>query len=320
MTRSVLVTGAAGFIGSHLAERLVDSGYTVIGLDNFDDYYPAAIKRTNISHLKGDSRFQLINGDIRDTALLSNIFSRQRISCVFHLAARAGVRPSLEQPLLYQDINIMGTINLLQSCRNQSVENFIFASSSSVYGINKQSPFSEESSINHPISPYAASKASAELFCNTYHHLYRFPVTILRLFTVYGPRQRPEMAIHQFVRQIDSGGEVDVFGDGSSQRDYTYIDDVVDGFAAAMQYQGNSCQIFNLGGGKVVNLACLLEVIQKALNKKAHLKYTAEMPGDVPITMADISKAKNLLGYIPRVDIVEGVRRFVEWYQVNKER
>jgi UDP-glucuronate 4-epimerase len=213
----------------------------------------------------------------------------------------------------------MGTLNLLQTCRDARVERFIFASSSSVYGINGTSPFNEDANVNHPVSPYAASKAAAELFCSTYNHLYKLPVIILRLFTVYGPRQRPEMAIYHFARQIENGEKVNVFGDGTANRDYTFIEDIIDGFMAAMDYQGESYQIFNLGSGMTVNLNRLLQIIERALAKKARIKYVDPVPGDVPITIADISKAKALLGYHPKVGIEEGVTRFVRWYLEDKE-
>ncbi len=319
MNQTILVTGAAGFIGSHLARRLIDSGYSVVGLDNFDDYYSLSIKKNNIQALLKEDRFQLIEGDIRNPSMLGDIFSKNNFYSIMHLAARAGVRPSIEHPFLYQDVNARGTMNLLQICRNTSVSKFIFASSSSVYGANCPSPFREDANVNFPVSPYAASKASAELFCHTYNHLYNLPIVILRLFTVYGPRQRPEMAIHQFVKQIEENKEVNIFGDGTSNRDYTYVEDIIDGFMAALSYQGSSYQIFNLGRGQTINLSYLVNIIETALNKKAKVKYTDRSPGDVPITIADISKAKTLMGFNPKVDIEEGVTRFVRWYLEDKE-
>lgn len=315
----VLVTGAAGFIGSHLTQRLIRSGYSVVGLDNFDDYYPVAIKKNNICNLTKEDKFLLIEGDIRDTFLLKKLFSENSFQTVFHLAARAGVRPSIECPLLYQDVNIKGTLNLLQESCKANIGKFIFASSSSVYGNNSPSPFQEDANVNQPISPYAASKVSAELFCSTYNHLYNLPVVILRLFTVYGPRQRPEMAIHHFVEQIDDGREILIFGDGTSNRDYTYIEDIINGFMAALSYRGNSFQIFNLGRGQTVNLGYLVKIIENTVNKKAKVKYVDPAPGDVPLTIADISKARSLAGFEPRISIEEGIRRFVRWYRENKE-
>jgi len=320
MSQPVLITGVAGFIGSHLAQRLLSSGYSVIGMDNFDNYYPVSIKRDNIRLLEKEPDFQLIEGDIRDISILRSLFTEQSINSVIHLAARAGVRPSVEFPLLYQDINVRGTLNLLQECCRIGVNKFIFASSSSVYGINGHAPFNEKANVNHPVSPYAASKASAELFCRTYNHLYGLPVIALRLFTVYGPRQRPEMAIYRFTRQIDKGEEVNIFGDGTSDRDYTYIEDIVDGFMAALGYQGESFQIFNLGRGRTTNLKYLLTLLEKALHKKARIKFADPVPGDVPLTIADITKANILLGYNPQVNIEEGINRFVRWYLNGKEK
>jgi UDP-glucuronate 4-epimerase len=320
MTRKgmVLVTGAAGFVGSHLVARLLHIGHTVVGLDNFDDYYSPAIKWNNIRALEtGTERFRLVEGDICDEKLLERIFTENNITTVMHLAARAGVRPSLEYPLLYQAVNIGGTINLLGKSRAFRVKKFIFASSSSVYGDNGKGPFGEELKVNCPVSPYAASKAAAELFCRTYSHLYHLPTVVLRLFTVYGPRQRPEMAIHHFVRMIDKGEEVTLFGDGTSNRDYTYIDDIIDGFEAALDYKGEAFQIFNLGSGRAVSLGNLIRSIEEVLGKKARIKHLAPPPGEVPITLADISKAKAILGYHPKTRIEEGIPIFVRWYLGN---
>jgi UDP-glucuronate 4-epimerase len=314
----VLVTGAAGFIGSHLAGRLLSRGYRVVGLDNFDDYYPPAIKWQNIRALEPGDGFQLKEGDIRDAPLLARIFSVNNISVVVHLAARAGVRPSLEQPLLYQDVNIRGTINLLEASRTFGVKQFLFGSSSSVYGINGQTPFREESKVDYPISPYAASKAAAELFCSTYSHLYGLPVVVLRLFTVYGPRQRPEMAIHRFVRMIDEGQEVVLFGDGTSARDYTYIDDIIAGFEAALDHPKEAFQIFNLGSGRTVALRHLLKLIEEVMGKKASIRNLTQQPGEVIVTLADITKARTILGYQPGTSIEDGIPRFVRWYLKNR--
>jgi UDP-glucuronate 4-epimerase len=314
MSRWALVTGVAGFIGSHLAERLLDLGYGVIGLDNFDDCYSVAIKKANIAVAARVEGFRLVEGDIRDGVLLERIFAGRTIEVVVHLAARAGVRPSLEHPVLYQDVNIGGTINLLEASRAHRVKQFLFASSSSVYGANGSAPFREEAAADFPVSPYAASKASAELFCRTYSHLYGLPTVLLRLFTVYGPRQRPEMAIHRFVRMVDAGQEVTLFGDGSTSRDYTYVDDIVDGIEAALTHGGDGCRVFNLGAGRAVSLAYLVSVIEEALGKKAVVRHVAPPPGEVPITLADISKARAALGYEPKVSIEEGIARFVSWY------
>jgi len=319
MKQPVLVTGAAGFIGSHLSERLVSAGHPVIGLDNFDDFTPPALKKKNLSNLRGEGNFQLVEGDIRDSELLKELFRKQDFKAVFHLAARAGVRASLEQPVLYQDINVRGTLNLLEACRTSRIEKFIYTSSSSVYGNNSASPFREDTNVNSPISPYAASKAAAELFCRAYHNLYKLPVVILRLFTVYGPRQRPDLAIHRFTRQILNGQEVTILGDGNSIRDYTYVEDVVDGYLAALRYQGDGFHIFNIGGGHPVGILALIQSIERSLHKSAFIRYTEPVPGDMKTTVADISKANSRLGYQPRIGIEEGISRFVKWYLANEE-
>jgi UDP-glucuronate 4-epimerase len=319
MKELVLVTGAAGFIGSNLTERLLGHGYGVIGLDNFDDNYSPGIKWNNISNLEGKEGFLLVRGDIRDATLLDRIFSENMITTVVHLAARAGVRPSLEQPNLYEEVNVAGTINLLEASRTYGVERFIFGSSSSVYGLNSQVPFDEDSKVDYPTSPYAASKAAAELYCRTYSHLYSLPVTVLRFFTVYGPRQRPEMAIHLFIRMIESGEEIPVFGDGTSKRDYTYISDIIDGILGAMTYRQQGFDIFNLGNSQPIALEYLISLVEESLGKRARIKSMAMQPGDVPITFAKISRAKALLGYQPKVTIEEGIPRFVQWYRRAKD-
>jgi UDP-glucuronate 4-epimerase len=312
-----LVTGAAGFIGSHLAKRLLGLGYRVIGLDSFDDYYPAEIKWDNVRNLETAADFQLQQGDIRDVSLLARIFSENSVSVVAHLAARAGVRPSLEQPLLYEDINVGGTVNLLEASRNHGIRQFIFASSSSVYGSNHRIPFSEDAYIDVPVAPYATSKAAAELYCRTYNHLYNLPVVILRFFTVYGPRQRPEMAIHRFVRMVDKGDEITLFGNDTS-RDYTYIDDIISGIEAVLAYREESFQIFNLGGGRNISLGYLLKVIEETLGKKARAKHCPLPAGELSVTLANISKAQSLLGYQPKTSIEEGIRLFTRWYLENR--
>ena len=319
MNKAVLVTGAAGFIGSHLSERLLSMGHRVVGLDNFDDCYPPAIKRENIQSMQHNEGFRLVEGDVRDALLLDRVLSENDIGTVVHLAARAGVRPSLEQPLLYQDVNIKGTLALLEASRAYGMEQFLFASSSSVYGLNGKAPFNEEARVSYPVSPYAASKAAAELFCHTYSHLYGLPVTVLRLFTVYGPRQRPEMAIHRFVKMVDHGERVILFDQGNAKRDYTYIDDIVAGFEAAFTHQKNGYNIFNLGRGETVDLRHLITLIEEALEKKAIVETIEPQPGEVPITLASISKAKTLLGYQPRVSIEEGIPRFIRWYLEKRE-
>lgn len=315
MKSAVLVTGAAGFIGSHLTERLLKTGDEVVGLDNFDDYYAPAIKRDNIRATGEGDGFRLIEGDIRDAEIIKRVFKEHRIDRVAHLAARAGVRPSIRQPVLYQEVNIGGTINLLEASRTHGVKQFLFTSSSSVYGSSASVPFHEESKLDSPDSPYAASKLAAELFCRTYHRLYGMPVTIIRPFTVYGPRQRPEMAISLFTRQIDAGDEISIFGDGTSKRDYTYVSDIVDGIEKALALDNPRFEIFNLGDSRPISLTALVGIIEKALGKKAKIKYLPEQDGDMPVTYADISRAGKYLGYEPKVTIEDGVARFVAWYR-----
>ncbi len=313
-TETILITGGAGFIGSHVAERLLAQGKTVVVLDNFDPFYPAEIKKRNLEELLRHPEFHFVEGDIRDGEALDRVFSRFSPRVVFHAAARAGVRPSIQEPLLYEEVNIRGTMNLLEKAREHSVENFVFASSSSVYGENRKVPFSEADNVDNPISPYAATKKAGELFCFTAHHLYGTPITCLRFFTVYGPRQRPEMAIHKFVRLIDRGMPIPVYGDGSSRRDYTYIDDIVDGVTAALERR-HPYEILNLGESRTVSLAELIVVIEEALGKKAVIERLPVQPGDVPVTYADVDKAKRLLSYTPRTEIREGIQRFVDWYR-----
>jgi UDP-glucuronate 4-epimerase len=317
MNGVALVTGAAGFVGSHLTERLLDLGYEVIGIDNFDDGYSEAVKRGNIRGLESRNRFRLWQGDVRDAELLSRVFASHDIGVVAHLAGRAGVRPSLECPQLYQDVNVGGTVNLLEASRISGVERFIFASSSSVYGDNTQPPFSEEANVSRPVSPYAASKASAELFCRAFSHLYEMPVTALRFFTVYGPRQRPEMAIHGFVRMVHQGETVTFFNDTATTEIYTYVADIIDGIERAIRYRGEPFEIINLGGGRTVSLNELIGVIEGAVGSRASIEYVPQPPGEVRTTIADISKARATLGYEPKTSVEEGVRRFVDWYMKN---
>jgi len=317
MMKRVLVTGGAGFIGSHLCQRLLQEGYEVVCLDNFDAYYDPAIKRRNLEEIKasrGAQGFQLVEGDIRDKGLLDDLFRRSSFDLIIHLAARAGVRPSIQQPLLYEEVNVTGTLNLLEACREFGVRDFIFGSSSSVYGKNRKVPFAEEDRLEAMISPYAVTKRIGELFCYTYHHLYSLNISCLRFFTVYGPRQRPEMAIHKFARLIHNGEKIPVYGDGTSRRDYTYIDDIIEGIIGAMRnLQGYD--IFNLGESQTVPLRDLISLLEQALGKKAQVEELPEQPGDVPITYAEISKARRLLGYDPKVDIAEGVGWFVQWFR-----
>jgi UDP-glucuronate 4-epimerase len=311
--RSVLVTGGAGFIGSHLVGRLLASGKKVICLDNFDPFYDPAIKRANIRTFLPHPDFTLIEGDIRDRELLAGILRRREIAVVVHLAAMAGVRPSVENPQLYNQVNVVGTTNLLEACREAGLKKFVFGSSSSVYGLNDEVPFSEEACVGRTASPYGATKLAGEALCHTYHHLYGIPTICLRFFTVYGPRQRPEMAIHTFIRLIHAGQEVPVFGDGTSKRDYTYIDDITEGILAAMDCD---CQfeIVNLGRSETVLLLEMIRLIEASLGKKARVQFFPTRMGDVPITFASVEKARSLLGFEPAVSIREGIERTVRWF------
>lgn len=317
LKETVLVTGGAGFIGSNCVKRLLDDNRNVICLDNFNTYYEPAIKRRNISGFLEHDNFALFEGDILDVVMLEQIFSSQTVGSVIHLAARAGVRPSLSEPVLYETVNVVGTLNLLEAARQHGVENFVFGSSSSVYGINEKTPFSETDRIEHPVSPYATSKRAAELYCYNYSHLYGLPITCLRFFTVYGPRQRPEMAIHKFTRLIDEGEPIPTFGDGSSARDYTYIDDIVSGIMAALARPA-AFEIYNLGNSRTTTLNKMVELISAALGKRAELNWLPAQAGDVPITFADIGKAQAQLGYKPATPIEEGITKFVDWYNSNK--
>jgi UDP-glucuronate 4-epimerase len=315
---NVLVTGGAGFIGSHLVERLLGEGHRIVCLDNFDNFYNPALKRRNLARASQNPEFKLVEGDLRDEKLLGGIFDHEKIDRVVHLAARAGVRPSLQYPALYADVNIRGTICLLEACRQHGVHRFIFASSSSVYGNSSRVPFSEDDPVNHPISPYAATKKGGELLCHTYHHLYGMDIACLRFFTVYGPRQRPEMAIHHFTRSIFEGRKISLFGDGSSRRDYTYIEDIIEGTMGVFSRE-HGFQVYNLGESQTISLSELIREIEGQTGKKAILEYLPEQPGDVKQTFADIRKAKEMLGYNPRTKVREGLGRFVQWYREERK-
>jgi len=316
---NILVTGGAGFIGSHLCERLLSDGVKVICLDNFDSFYDPNIKIRNVEGVKKKSPelFELVTGDIRNPEHLKGILQENQIDFVVHLAARAGVRPSISDPLLYQDVNIRGTIVLLESCKAHGIKNFIFASSSSVYGENQRVPFTEKDLDIQPISPYGATKRAGELLCYSYHHLYKMNIACLRIFTAYGPRQRPEMAIHKFARLIDQGGKIPMFGDGSSRRDYTYIDDLVDGILGVIRYH-KGFEIYNLGESQTTSLKELIQFIEKAIGKKANVEMLDPQPGDVSVTYADITKANRMLKYQPQVKMEEGIKRLVDWYKANR--
>jgi UDP-glucuronate 4-epimerase len=316
----VLITGAAGFIGSHLAERLLARGDEVVGLDNFDPFYDVALKERNVRIIESravasGARFRLERGDIRDAAATHRALHAADgavVDAIVHLAARAGVRPSICEPALYQSVNVEGTVCLLEAARALGIRRFVFASSSSVYGANEKVPFHEEDRVDNPVSPYAATKKAGELLCFTYAHLYAMDIACLRFFTVYGPRQRPEMAIHLFARAILEHRPVAIYGDGTSERDYTYIDDIIDGVVGALD---RSCgyRIYNLGESRRVMLRELVSLLEKHLKTRAHLRHEPNQPGDVPITYADISRARAELGYAPKVDIDEGLSRFARW-------
>jgi UDP-glucuronate 4-epimerase len=308
----ILVTGGAGFIGSHLVERLLAVGHTVLILDDFNDFYDPQIKQANIAGFAKDVTVHHV--DLRDGASVRNLFHREKIEVIAHLAARAGVRPSIQYPQLYYDTNVSGTLHLLEAAHVTGVERFIFASSSSIYGASKTVPFSEDQHLIQTLSPYAATKIAGEFLCSTYSHLYQLRVVALRYFTVYGPRQRPDLAIHQFTRRIHAGQPIEQFGDGTTRRDYTYIDDVIQGTIAALQYEGPLFDIFNLGESETIQLKDLIVAIEKALGKKAKINQLPEQPGDMPLTCADISKAKKLLDYRPTTRLNQGLPRFVEWF------
>jgi len=309
----ILVTGAAGFIGSNLTDRLLDRNEKVIAIDDFNDFYDPKIKEENLKSAVKNPNFKLYRGDIRDKTLINKIFKENSIDVVCHIAARAGVRPSLQDPILYEEVNCLGTLNLLEAVKKHPVKNFVFASSSSVYGINSKVPFSEEDPISQPISPYASTKRASELMAFTYSHLYKVPVTNLRFFTVYGERGRPEMAVANFTRLIYEGKEIVVNGDGTAKRDFTYIGDILQGVLASI-YKPFTYEIINLGESRIVEVNYLISLIEKNLGKKAKIKYLPPAPGDVPITYADISRAKKLLGYEPKVQIEEGIERYVKWF------
>src|SRR3954447_11249367 len=313
----VLVTGGAGFIGSHLVEKLLATGHQVVILDDFNDFYAPQIKHANIEGVAGDVAVHHV--DLCDGESVRNVFRREKIDAIAHLAARAGVRPSIEQPRLYYDTNVTGTLHLLEAARLTGVRRFVFASSSSVYGICKTVPFSEDFHLTQTISPYAATKVAGEFLCSTYSHLYGMRIVALRYFTVYGARQRPDLAIHQFTRRIQAGVEIDQYGDGSTRRDYTYVDDIIDGTVAALSYEGAPFDIFNLGESETIQLRDLIAAIEKALGKKAKINILPEQPGDVPLTCADISKARKLLGYNPKTPLSVGLPKFVEWFLEQAE-
>ena len=317
---NILVTGGAGFIGSHTVERLLASGgHQVTILDSFNDYYNPAIKRANVAAMAG--RAAVVEGELTDAPLIHKTFEQGRFDAVIHLAARAGVRPSIAQPELYIDTNIKGTFNLLEAARRTGCGHFVFASSSSVYGVNKKIPFSEEDPILQTISPYAMTKMAGEQMCSNYSHLYGIRTVSLRFFTVYGPRQRPDLAISKFTRLIEDGLPIDKYGDGTTARDYTFISDIVDGIIGALNHRdGPICDIFNLGGSQTVTLNDLIATIESAVGRKAQIHQLPDQPGDVPLTSADVGKANRLLNFKPTTTIAQGVPRYVEWFRDMRSR
>ncbi len=314
----ILVTGAAGFIGSTLVDRLLGRGDSVVGVDCFNDYYSPRIKRQNLAQALKSDRFSLHACDLEDEAALRDVFAQTRPEVVVHLAARAGVRPSLKDPNLYHRVNVIGSQHVLDACRDFTPSHLVFASSSSVYGGSREVPFSEDNPVRHPISPYAATKRMNELQAHVYSHIYGLRVTMLRFFTVYGPRQRPDMAIHRFTRLIDDGKPVPMFGDGATARDYTYIDDCIDGVVRAIDTPFGY-EIINLGEHHTTPLRDLIALISDAVGKPAIIDRQPMQPGDVEMTFADIDRARNLLGYAPRVGMEEGIRRFVAWYRDHRD-
>jgi UDP-glucuronate 4-epimerase len=314
-TMNFLVTGGAGFIGSHVCEKLLTAGHAVWALDDLNDFYDPALKRRNLADIQArHKRFVFCEGDVADRSCVERMFGAAPFDQVIHLAARAGIRPSLAEPALYQRVNVEGTAHILEAARVNGVVKLILASSSSVYGVNSKIPFVESDPVFAPISPYAASKLACEALGHVYHHVYGLDIVMLRFFTVYGPRQRPDLAIHKFARLIAAGRPIEIFGDGSSARDYTYVADIVDGIMACAQ-QTFGYEIFNLGGSHPVKLSRLVELLEAALGKKALVERKPDQPGDVPQTWADISKSGQRLGYLPKVRIEEGIPLFVEWFR-----
>jgi UDP-glucuronate 4-epimerase len=312
----ILVTGGAGFIGSHFVEKCLALGHSAAVLDDFNDFYDPAIKRANVAGYAAE--VPIHEADLRDREAVNRVIVGGRFDAIVHLAARAGVRPSIQDPKLYLDTNITGTWHLLEAAREAGVPRFISASSSSVYGVLKTAPFREDMALTATISPYAATKLAAEQLCSNYSHLYGMRTINLRFFTVYGPRQRPDLAIHAFTRRILEGQPINQFGDGSTRRDYTYTDDIVQGMAACLTFEGDPCEVFNLGESQTTTLSELIATIEQTVGKKAIINRMPEQPGDVPLTYADISKSRALLGYDPQTQIAEGIPKFVEWFHSTR--
>ncbi|GAB3260741.1 GDP-mannose 4,6-dehydratase [Larkinella harenae] len=314
---TILLTGGAGFIGSNLAEQLLNEGHRVVCLDSLDAYYDPNSKWENVRQSLNHPEYQFHQGDIRDAALVGTLFETNAFDAVIHLAARAGVRPSVQDPALYYDVNVNGTLTLLQAMQQFGVSKMVFASSSSVYGDSPRVPFDETDTADRPLSPYAASKRAAELLCHTFHHLYGFDIFCLRFFTVYGPQQRPEMAISQFTDHIINGKPINVFGDGSTARDYTYVSDIVNGIIQSL-VNLNGYEVLNIGGSDPISLAGLIQVIEQAVGVPAQINRLPMQPGDVQQTYARIEKASQLIGYRPSIQIEAGIRQFVEWYRTRQ--
>lgn len=318
MSVRILISGVAGFIGSSLADDLLEKNFSVMGIDNFDSFYSREIKETNISNALKHRSFTFREGDIRDMEFLNRCFSDFRPDMVIHLAAKAGVRPSIKDPSAYYEVNVNGTLNILETMRKNNVRRMLFASSSSVYGNNKKIPFEESDSVDLPVSPYAASKKAGELLCHTYHHLYNMDIFCLRFFTVYGPRQRPDLAIHKFTRAMLSGDQIILYGDGSSSRDYTHVSDIVQGIERAMACL-NGFDIFNLGESNAISLSDLVSLLESIIGGKANIRFLPLQDGDMYRTFADISRAKSVLGYNPVVNIAGGIRDYVDWVKIHSK-
>lgn len=318
MIEKILITGSAGFIGSTLTDVLLESGCRIMGIDNFDPFYDRIIKEKNIANALKNPAFQFKEGDIRDKSFVDKCFSDFEPEIIVHLAAKAGVRPSLADPAQYFDVNVMGTLNILELMRKSNIRKMIFASSSSVYGNNSKIPFSEVDNVDYPISPYAATKKAGELLCHTFHHLYDFNIFCLRFFTVYGPRQRPDLAIHKFISALFKNDVIQLYGDGNTSRDYTYIDDIVKGITGAIG-KIKGFEIFNLGESKPLSLIDLVRLIEKLMCKKAQLKFLPMNQGDVLRTFADITKARTYLGYNPETEIEKGLQVFIKWFQESSD-
>lgn len=320
--KSYFITGGAGFIGSTLSEKLIKEGNKVIAIDNFCDFYDTKIKENNVKELLQNPNFKLYRKDIRDKEAIKQIFDENQIDIVMHLAAMAGVRPSIENPILYQEVNCMGTQNILEEMKAHNIKNLVMASSSSVYGNCKEVPFREDMIVDFAISPYAATKKANEVMTHVYHKLFNMNVIMLRFFTVYGPKQRPDLAINKFTRLMLNNEEIPMFGDGSTSRDYTYVDDIVDGIIKSCNYvmeNENVYEILNLGNSSPVSLKEMINTIAKVIGTEAKIKQLPMQPGDVDRTFADVSKAKALIGYEPKTTFEEGIRNFVNWYKENKE-